>query len=120
MTKRKQAIIEWLSCDDVETVAQRHFENGQYTMGGLSMAMYDAHSFDIPKSQLRSLYATLAGMVKDGLLVRTYQTVKRINTCYRETHWHIKGRLERDAEIMLQLDRMSKERQDKALKNFFG
>ena len=119
MTKRKQAIIEWLSCDDMNTIAQRHFEHGQYGIGAMSMAVYDVHSFDITQSQLRSLYATLAGMVKDGLLVRTYQTVEGTNACYRETHWHLVDRLDRDAEIMMQLDIISKERQAKALNNFF-
>jgi hypothetical protein len=120
MTKRKQAIIEWLSCDDVATVAQRHFEHGQYGIGAMSMATFDVHSFDITTSQLRSLYATLAIMVKDGLLTRTYQTVEGTNACYRETHWHLVDRLERDSEIMMQLDRIGKERQAKAALNFFG
>ena len=83
------------------------------------MAVYDVHSFDITQSQLRSLYATLAGMVKDGLLVRTYQTTTSLSACYRETHWHLVDRLDRDAEIMMQLDIISKERQTKALNNFF-
>ena len=102
------------------TVAQRHFEYGQYGICAMSMAAYDAHSFDITQSQLRSLYATLAGMVKDGLLVRTYQTVEGVNACYRETHWHIASMLARDAEIMIQLDIISQARQAKALKNMFG
>lgn len=84
----------------------------------MSMAVYDVYSFDITQSQLRSLYSTLQGMVKDGLLVCTYQTEESNTACYRVTHCHITDRLERDAQIMAQLDRMRKDRQAKAWESF--
>jgi hypothetical protein len=117
MTKRKQAIVEWLQCNDMDTIAARHFEYGSYGIGAMSMAVYG--SYTVTQSQLRSLYSTLQGMVKDGLLVCTYQTQKTYSgTFYRVTSWHIANRLERDAQIMVQLNRMSKDRQAKALENF--
>jgi hypothetical protein len=118
MTERKQTIIKWLSCDNLDELDERNRECGQYGIGAMSMAVYDVHSFDISQSQLRSLYTTLQGMVKNGVLVRTYQTTTSLNACYRETHWHLADRLDRDAEIMMQLDRFSKERQVKAWDSF--
>jgi hypothetical protein len=119
MTKRKKLIIEWLSCDDMDTIAARHFEYGSHGIGAISMAAHGQHDLDINQSQLRSLYSTLQGMVKDGLLVCTYQTQKTYSgTFYRVTNWHIADRLEIDAQIMAQLDRMRKDRQAKALENF--
>jgi hypothetical protein len=120
MTQRKKRIIEWLTCDDVQTVVDNCFEYGHWSIGGLSVAVYGVHSLDVTKSQLRSLYATLAGMVKDGLLACTYRTIEDTNTCFRETSWHMAGRVTRDAEIMTQVEAISKQRQDKALANMFG
>jgi len=108
MTKRKKLIIEWLSCDDMDTIAARHFEYGNNGIGAMSMAAHGQHDLDINQSQLRSLYSTLQGMVKDGLLVCTYQTQKTYGgTFHRVTNWHIADRLEIDAQIMAQLDRMT-------------
>jgi hypothetical protein len=103
----------------MDTIAARHFEYGSHGIGAISMAVYGHHDLDIDQSQLRSLYRTLQGMVKSGLLVCTYQTQKTYSgTFYRVTNWHIADRLERDAQIMVQLNRMSKDRQAKALENW--
>ena len=120
MTKRKQTIIEWLSCDDIDTVARRYFEHGQYNINGISMAVYGLQSLEITPSQLRSLYTTLAGMVKDKLLVCSSQIVSGINAKHRDTLWHVAHRLDRDDLMMLEINGADQERLAKVKLNFFG
>lgn len=118
MTKRKQVILDWLNCTDITELTHRCTEHGHNTIGGLCVAVYDVHNFDATPSQLRSLYATLAGMVNDGLLEVTYTTNSTQRTNYRETHWHNAGMIERDNVLMIEVDKIRRQRQQQTQDKF--
>lgn len=120
MTKRKQVVLDWLNCTDITELTHRYSEHGHNDIGGLCVAVYDVHNLDATPSQLRSLYATLAGMVKDGLLEVTYTTNSTQRTNYRETHWHNVGMIERDNVLMIEVDRVRGQRMEKAWGNLFS
>lgn len=120
-TKRKQKIIEWLSCDDPVEIADRESEHGHNTIGGLSMAVYDAYSLDVTQSQLRSLYATIKTMVEDGTLVCSYSVQDGFEGVrYRQTHWQLADRIEIDAQIMVQVETIMRKRQETATNRLLG
>ena len=85
------------------------------------MAVYDAYSLDVTQSQLRSLYATIKTMVEDGTLICSYSVQHGFNgISYRQTHWQLADRVEKDTQIMVQVKAIRRKQQETAMNKFLG
>jgi hypothetical protein len=125
-TPRKLAIIQLLATTNKEELEHIYLNTRLFSFSAISMHLFGCYDYDLTKSQKRSLYTTLASMVKDELLV-TRQEIKEVSgnpLPQRVTYWHLPDKINDDMAFIARMELEAPERSakalDKMMRTFYG